>query len=101
MMLSVERPSCADPGSFAEGWGGGGEVKARLPENVQLQQRSFFLVLNLFYSFTVVYQWFISMKTIVFQVSEGVQHFPRGGGGPTFSRGGVLHANLYRNPWKL
>ena len=54
------------------------------------------LVLNVFYSFTVVYQWFISKKTIIFQVSEesdifrgggGVQNFP-GGGGPTFSRGG-------------
>ena len=32
-------------------------------------------------------QWFISKKTIIFKVPEGVQHFPGGGGGPTFSRG--------------
>ena len=38
---------------------------------------TFVLVLNLFYSFTVVYQWFISKKTI----------FPRFRGGPTFCRG--------------
>ena len=31
----------------------------------------------------------ISKKTIIFQVPEGVQHLPGGGGGgPTFSRGG-------------
>ena len=53
----------------------------------------FFLVLNVFYSFTVVYQWFISKKTIILQgfrggptFSRGVHHFS---GGPTFSRGGV------------
>ena len=63
-------------------WPGGG-VQALLPEN-----RSdsvffvlFFSVLNLFYSFTVVYQLFISKKTIVFQGFRGGPTFSRGGGG--------------------
>ena len=48
----------------------------------------FLLVLNLFYSYSVVYQWFISKKTIIFQ------GFRAGGptfssvGGPAFSRRG-------------
>ena len=29
----------------------------------------------------------ISMEKNFFKVSEGLQHFPGGGGGPTFSRG--------------
>ena len=33
-------------------------------------------------------KWSISIKFIIFKVPEGVQHFPGGGGGPTFSRGG-------------
>ena len=35
----------------------GGGVQALLPEN---SSDNLFLVLNLFYSFTVVYQWFYS-----------------------------------------
>ena len=31
---------------------------------------------------------FITEKTILFQGSRGVQHFPVGGGGPASSRGG-------------
>ena len=34
-----------------------------------------------------------------FKVPEGVQHFPGGGGGPTFSRGGGLIPNS--NPYNL
>ena len=57
-----------------------------------------FLGLNLFYSFTVVYQWFISKKTIIFQGFKGVQHlsggvqnFSGGGGGQLFSKeGGIM-----------
>ena len=39
-----------------------------------------------------------------FKVPEGVQHFPGGGGGPTFSRGGGGGVQLlipYRNPYDL
>ena len=48
--------------NFCRGWGGW--VQARLPENSSDNvsfKSSFILVLNLFYSFTVVYQikWFI------------------------------------------
>ena len=57
-------------------WGGG--VQARLPEN------SIFLVLNLFYSFTMVY----------FKQNYNFPRFQRGSnnfqGGPTFSRGEML-----------
>ena len=35
-----------------------------------------------------------------FKVPEGVQHFPGGGGGPTFSRG-VQLLIPYRNPYNL
>ena len=41
---------------------------------------------NLFYSFTVVYQWFISKKTIIFKGCRGGPTFSRGY--PSFSRGG-------------
>ena len=62
------------------------------------------LVLNVFYSFTVVYQWFISKKTIIFQVSEESDIFRGGGGGSKifqgggvqlFPGGGGLNAYLY------
>ena len=76
--------------NFCQVGGGGGQ--ARLPEN---SSDNVFLVLNLFYSFTVVYQWFISMKTIISRGFRGGPTFSRGGGGPTFFRGG-LNANLYR-----
>ena len=74
--------ACVDPGIFARG------VQAGLLEN---GSDNVFIVLNLFYSFTVVYQWFNSKKTII---SQGFR------GGPTFSRGSnfFLNANLYRNP---
>ena len=34
---------------------------------------------------------------------EGVQHFPGGGGGPTFFQGGGRgpNANFYRNPYNM
>ena len=56
----------ADPGIDAR------MIHARLPENSSDNGFCLFLY---FYSFTVAYQWFISKKI-------------RGGGGPTYSRGG-------------
>ena len=67
---------CADPGIFAR------TVQARLPENSNDNGFCLFFVLN-FYSFTVVYQWFISKKTIILQGlvgGGGVQPIPGGGG---------------------
>ena len=61
--------ACADPGISTTG------VQPRLPEN------------NLFYSFAVVYQWFISKKTITVQGFRGGPTFSRCGGGSTFSIG--------------
>ena len=61
-----------------------------------------------FFRCTVVYQWFISKKTLIFQGFSGGPTFSRWG--PTFSRGvqlfpggcnffqGGLNAYLYRNP---
>ena len=74
----------SDPGIFARG------AQARK----QLRQ------LFLFFSPQLILQWFINgllkKKTIIYKVSERVQHFP---GGPTFSRGGGgPNANFYRNP---
>ena len=40
-------------------------------------------------------------KLSFFKVPEGVQHFPGGGGGPTFSREGVQLLIPYRNPYNL
>ena len=82
----AERVPHARIREFLPGW-----VQARLTENSS--DNVIFLILNLFYSFTVVYQWLISKKIKISKVSEGVQHFPGGGGGggggvgPTFSRG--------------
>ena len=66
--------------NFCQGGGGGGGVQARLPEN------SIFLVLNLFYSFTMVY----------FKQNYNFPRFQRGsnifqgggGGGSNFFQGG-------------
>ena len=67
--------SCADPGIFARGRGGGGCQKKKL---------IMFFRHQLFYSFKEGYEWFILNKTIFFQVSrftgEGVQIFPGWGG---------------------
>ena len=65
-----------------------GVHQARLPEN---SSDVVFLVVNLFYTFTVVYQWqwFISKKAISFKGFRGgpTQHLSGGGGG----WGGVQH----------
>ena len=67
-------------------------VLARLQE---ISSDNVFLVLNLFYSFAMVYQWSISKKKhnfsrfqMGYSIFQGVQLFPKGGGGPTFSGGG-------------
>ena len=62
--------------NFRQGGGGPGQ-------SYKKALTTFFLVLSLFYS----RKWLISKKTIIFQGSWGVQHFP-GGGGPTFSGDG-------------
>ena len=86
--------ACADPGIFARG--GGGEY---MPDCQTTALTPFFFnfffspqLINVFYSFTVVYQSFISKKTVIFQgfrggpiFSKRVHPFP--GGGATFSRG--------------
>ena len=46
----------------------------------------------------MVYLWFISKKTIIFQGFRGGPTIPKGGG-PTFSRRPGLNDNLYRNPY--
>ena len=44
----------------------------------------------------MVYQWLISKKNIILQVSEGSNIFQ--GGVQIFSRGGGPNANFYRDP---
>ena len=75
--------------NFCQGVGPGPTARKQL-DNI-------LLVLNLYYSFTVVYQWLISSKTIIFQGFRGgpifsrgggVQPFPAGGGGLNFFQGG-------------
>ena len=89
---------------------GGGGVQAQLPENSS--DDVFFIIIlvhNIFYSFAVVYQWFISKKTIIFKGFRRCPTFSRGGGGSNIFQGGWgsnffqggLNANLYRNPKNL
>ena len=80
--------------NFRQGGGGGGGVQVNLTKKALAAFffSFFFLVLS-----TEV-KWLNSKKTIIFQGSRGVQHFPGGGGGPTFSRGVQLlipYRNLY------
>ena len=69
--------SCADPGIFAGGEGGGGGPKKTLITFFRHQ---------LFYSFTEGYQWLILRKTIFLRFQRGSNILQ--GGGPNFSRGG-------------
>ena len=69
--------TCMDPGIFAGEVGGGGGVQVQLPDNSSDVFLCFFLVLNLFYSFTEGVQWLFKRKP----------NFPRFQRGPTFSRG--------------
>ena len=66
-------------------WPGGSRPDC---QETALTLLSFVLVLSLFYSFTVVYQRFISKKTIIYQGFRGVQLFSEVG----------INANLYKNP---
>ena len=84
----------ADPGIFARGGGGGGGgVQAQLAENSSGNIFfSFFLVLNLFYSFTEGVQW-------LFQRNYNFQRFHN-----IFQEGSNSfqwdpNANFYRNPY--
>ena len=69
----------------------GGGFLAQLPENSSDNVFFIFLVLNLFYSFALVYQLFISKKAIISQCFRGGPAFSWGGGGgggvATFFRG--------------
>ena len=69
--------SCADPGIFT--WGGGGGSRSECQKTALTM---FFVQLVL----SVVYQWFISKQTII---SQGFRGGGGGGrGGPTVSKGG-------------
>ena len=81
--------ACVDPGIPVRGGGGPSPTGRKQPG----QRFVFVLVLNLFYSLQRESNGFITEKTILFQGSRGVQHFPEGGGGPTFSQEGGLNAN--------
>ena len=76
----IRRLTCADPGIFVRG-GGGGPGQS---DKNKLWQRFFFLVLSLFYRSQMV-----NFKEIYhFSRCQRGPTFTRGGGGPTFSRGG-------------
>ena len=67
------------------GWGGGGGgVQVSLTKKKALT----FFVFCLFFVLRLFYRSQIQRNLSFFKVPEGVQHFPGGGGGPTFSRGG-------------
>ena len=70
--------------NFVQGGGGSRSIWQKSSDNL-------FLVFSLFYS----RKWLISKKTIIFQGSRGVQHFP-GGGVQLFPRWGVPIAYSYR-----
>ena len=72
--------SCADPGIFVRGGGGGVQVN---PTKKALT--TFFFSPHLILQKSNVY---FQRKLSFFKVQEGVQLFPGGGGGPTFSREG-------------
>ena len=65
---------------FLLGWG----VQAGLPENSSDNVILFFFSSHLVYSFTEDVLWLFQKKFS--KDSEGVQHFPGGGGGPNLSR---------------
>ena len=78
--------TCADPGIFVRG-GGGGVVQVSLTKRSSDNLTCFFLVLSLFYrsqmvNFKEIYHFSRSQRgSNIFQ-GEGVQLFPGGGGGP-------------------
>ena len=76
--------------NFRQGGGGGGGPGPSLTKKA-LTTLLFFFSPQLI--FTEV-KWSISKNLSFFKVSEGVQHFPGGGGGPTFSSGGPIAYSL-------
>ena len=75
--------SCADPGIFARGRGGGSEKNS---DNVFRHQ--------LFYSFKEGYQWFILKKTIFFLRFQRGSNILQGRGSKFFRGGGGGGANV-------
>ena len=69
--------TCADPGIFVRGWGGGVQVNL----TKKALTTFFFFVFFLSSAYSSEVKWLISKKTIIFQGSRGVQLFPGGGGG--------------------
>ena len=90
-MVFPDHTACTDQGNIVggEGRGGGGGVQAHPPQ-------VFFCRLNLKKSNVV----FFSKKTIIFQDSRGVQHFPGGGVQLSSGGGGVQLLIPYKNPNK-
>ena len=83
--------SCADPGIFVRG--GPGQSDKKKPSD-----NGFFSPQLILLKSNGQFQRNLSF----FKVPEGVQHFPGGGGGPTFSRGGGVQLLIpYRNPYNL
>ena len=83
---------------FWRGGGGGGGVKISLTKKKAL---TFFPP---FFSPQLIFQKSngqFHRNLSFFKVPEEVQHFPGGGGGPTFSRGGVQLLIFYRNSYNL
>ena len=70
LQYSLGWVECADPGILGRGGGGGPGPTAR--KQLVDSSDDVFLVLNLFYSFTVVYQLFISKENIFSQGFRGV-----------------------------
>ena len=86
--------SCADPGIFVRGGGGGG-VQVN-PTKKALT--TFFFSPHLILQKSNVY---FQRKLSFFKVQEGVQLFPGGGGGSNFFQGGVQLLIPYRTPHDL
>ena len=75
--------SCADPGIFVRG--------------VQVNPKKKTALATMFFSPQLILQKSngqFQSNLSFFKVPEGDQHFPGGGGGPTFSRGGPIAYSL-------
>ena len=94
-MRTATRQPCADPGIFVRGGPGQSDKKS--------SDKVFFGPQLILKKSNGQFQRNLSF----FKVTEGVQHFPGVGGGPTFSRGVQLFPGggqlliPYRNPYNL
>ena len=92
-----------DPGIFVRGWGGGGGGGGGPGRSVWQKKNSD----NIFFSPQLILilqksvKWSISKKSVIFQGSRGVQHFPGGSNFFQGGGGGVQLLILYRNPYIL